>query len=477
MGRVWEAEKDGSRVALKVFACGKDASDFLLTRFRAEAPLVARLNHPGIVRVRDWGVDAETQAPYFAMDLILTAHGEPETLERARRSGDLSLARLTRWYHELAAALAYLHEQGIVHRDVKLENVLLDEADHAVLTDFGVARVFDADLRRELHIDTTFVEGMTTGTCPVMGTYWYIPPEVRAGAPASPASDRYALGVLFFRLLTGVWYEPPEKGVSESSEVAQLKTEPLELLAPFPSFWRTALTPLLTGRVAEGVSCPKAVLKRWGQLFKLMLAAVVLGSLGLGAWLMRGTQSARVAARGPVDGQVVNRCLTVSKSAQVWGKIDCGMVTSLVVRGTMKKIRPNLFENWTNLVTVVFEEGVETIGVSSFNACKSLERVVFPDSLKQLFGYSFGHCDRLREVRFGQNFSFIGKLAFSNCDNLRDLYFAGLPPQGEIERLFKGKSDEVTVHVRPTAVGWPEKWPAGEFGRTVKRDWRGEDVP
>ncbi len=472
MGRVWEAEKDGVRVALKVFMVEHGNRDFLLSRFRAEAPLVAHLNHAGIVRVRDWGVDEATQAPYFAMDLVLNARGEPETLETARRSGDISLARLERWYRELSAALAYLHAQGIVHRDVKLENVLLDAEDHAVLTDFGVARVFDAELRRELQIDTTFIEGETTGTRPVMGTYWYIPPEVRSGAPVSPASDRYALGVLFFRLLTGAWYEPPLKDRTNHSEVADLQAEPLELLAPFPSFWRKELAPLLGASVSEGKR------SRGGKwLFLAIGIGLVSVLLGVGWWCFRHDAGAEMV--GVVqDGCVVNRCMSVSRAAQVWGRIDCGAVTSLVIRASMQTVRPNLFKNWTNLVQVVFEEGVTTIGVAAFNGCCSLERVEFPSSLKRVNGHAFGLCSQLREVRFGANLEYIGRLAFYNCWSLKDVYVSGPPPDGDmLEELFRTTPSELTVHVPPDAAGWPACWPDGYFGRTVKRDWRLADVP
>ena len=227
---------------------------------------------------------------------------------------------------------------------------------------------------------------------------------------------------------------------------------------------------LLTGYAAAGASCSKAASKRWGQSLGFLLVVAVLGGLGLGGWLVWNTRAARAAVRGPEDGQVVDRCLTVSKAAQVWGKIDCGAVTPLVVRGTMQTVRSNLFENWTNLVSVVFEEGVETIGVSSFNACKSLERVVFPDSVKRLCGYAFGHCDRLREVRFGTNFSFIGKLAFSNCGNLQDLYFAGPPPK---RRLGEWAS---CLFLRRLGGGRSRTPRRGrcEGSRTPRRVWTGD---
>ena len=87
------------------------------------------------------------------------------------------------------------------------------------------------ELKDALEVTTTFVEGESTGPRPVMGTYFYLSPAVRAGAPATPESDRYALGVMFFRLLTGMWYEP---GVDVGG-----------MLAPFGDFWRRSIPQLL----------------------------------------------------------------------------------------------------------------------------------------------------------------------------------------------------------------------------------------
>ena len=209
MGTVYEVvDAVGAHLALKLFTGGAKNREFLEKRFRAEAKLLAALDHPHLVKVRDVGLDEATGNPWFTMDLVLNAQGEPETLEDARRRGGILNEQALRWFRDLVGELDYLHAHGIVHRDVKLKNVLIDSAGHAVLSDFGISRIFDDKLRSQLDVTTTFVEGQTTGTRPVMGTYFYLAPEVRAGQPVTPAADGYALGVLFFRFLTGMWYEP-----------------------------------------------------------------------------------------------------------------------------------------------------------------------------------------------------------------------------------------------------------------------------
>lgn len=281
MGTVYEVEDAvGVHVALKLFTGGAKNRDFLEKRFRTEAKLLATLEHPHLVKVRDTGVDESTGDPWFTMDLVLNAVGEPETLEDARRRGDISNEQLLGWYRDLSEELAYLHAHGIVHRDVKLENVLVDGGGHAVLSDFGISRIFDDKLRSRLDVTTTFIEGQTTGTRPVMGTYFYLAPEVRAGRPVTPSADWYALGVLFFRFLTGMWYEPP----AASTEVGGKRaTSPFDLLLAFDSFWQTNLPRLLSDdpklRTVVEVACGTRTRKwmLWLGAGVLVVGAILAG--------------------------------------------------------------------------------------------------------------------------------------------------------------------------------------------------------
>ena len=231
MADVFEVESpDGRRFALKVFRREKESS-FLQERFIAEAKILKTIYHPHVVRVHEYGIDEASGNPWFVMDLVLDADGKPMTLEDARRRGGVADAILQKWFADVKEALVYLHKCGIVHRDVKLENILIDCEGRARLADFGVSRIVDARLRGEIGVNSTFVAGETTGTRPVMGTYFYLTPKTRGGEAATPETDFYALGVAFFRLLTGMWYEPG--------------TSALDLLAPFPAFWRDELPKLL----------------------------------------------------------------------------------------------------------------------------------------------------------------------------------------------------------------------------------------
>lgn len=279
MSEVYEAAaENGRRVAVKVFSVDRPRSEFLKKRFVAEAQILRRLSHPNLVRVWEMGLDAATQRPYYAMDLVLNERGEPMTLETRRRAGALTEEEIERWYREILQAVAYCHAHGVVHRDIKLENVLLNEKGQAILSDFGISRILDKKIRSELQVATTFIEGETTGTKPVMGTYWYLAPEIRKGAPATPASDWYAVGVLFFRLLTGMWYEPG--------------TQAMDLLAPYDRRWRTRLSALLSDDpsarvVSEALSVEAPRLRRVSRLVRLgvcVLLPILAGGAMLVVW-------------------------------------------------------------------------------------------------------------------------------------------------------------------------------------------------
>ena len=151
-------------------------------RFEREARVTAGLGHPHVIEVYDHGVTDDGQA------WIAYAYLPGESLAaRVRRS---SPAEVEAWARELAAALAAVHRAGIVHRDVKPENVLLRGRGEAVLADFGVARVGETE--------TVYTaEGVLLGTPP------YLAPELWRGEAPGPASDQFAWGATFLRVLTG----------------------------------------------------------------------------------------------------------------------------------------------------------------------------------------------------------------------------------------------------------------------------------
>src|SRR6059058_926910 len=154
-----------------------------LERFRREARAVAQLSHPHIVGVIDAGEDEGR--PYIVFECV-----EGETLkERIRRLGRLPIAEAVAYAIEISRALGAAHARHIVHRDVKPQNVLVDEEGSAKVTDFGIARTLD--------------ENGLTADGRVLGTTDYVSPEQALGHDVNGQSDIYSLGIVLYEMLTG----------------------------------------------------------------------------------------------------------------------------------------------------------------------------------------------------------------------------------------------------------------------------------
>ncbi|HEU5405034.1 MAG TPA: protein kinase [Gaiellaceae bacterium] len=172
------------RVAIKILHERYAGDPEYLTRFRTEARSVARLSHPNIVTVIDRGDDAGRQ-------YIVFEHVDGENLkELVRRSGRLPVRRAIELALAVADGLAFAHQEGLVHRDVKPQNVLLSREGEVKVTDFGIARSLE-------------VEHGVTQTGTVLGTGEYLAPEQASGKPVSPATDVYSLGVVLWEMLAG----------------------------------------------------------------------------------------------------------------------------------------------------------------------------------------------------------------------------------------------------------------------------------
>ena len=234
MGAVYEVEhvKLGVHYALKTFTLDDGHVELFRNRFLAEGKVLARLNHPNIARVFDLNYDDAIGVAYFVMDLVHYKDGESYTLADLE-TGGADEDHLIRWFTQMASALDYIHNEGIIHRDIKLNNILLNDRGGVTLSDFGISRFVGDRIRKEVDVARTIVSMGTrqvTGNF-IMGTEGYMGPEIQRGEAATAASDTYALGITFFRLLTGIWYEPG--------------TDALKLLEPFDSAWMEILPRML----------------------------------------------------------------------------------------------------------------------------------------------------------------------------------------------------------------------------------------
>src|SRR5450631_407981 len=187
MAIVWEA-RDGlldRHVAVKVLHPQFAEDPEFLERFRREARAAARLSHPNIVSIYDVGEDVEARTPFIVMELVEGGNLK----DRIRRAAPLADGEIRSIGAAVASTLEYAHKRGLIHRDVKPQNVLIGEDGRPRLTDFGIAQAITSN-------------GLTR-TGAVMGSVQYLAPELARGRPATPQSDLYGLGTVLYEMATG----------------------------------------------------------------------------------------------------------------------------------------------------------------------------------------------------------------------------------------------------------------------------------
>ena len=192
MGVVFLAEdlKHERNVAIKVLAPELTADAKIVERFDREARTAAALQHPGIVAIHEAG--SEQGLHYFVMQYV-----DGQTLDDLLASrSPLPIDVVTRVLREAAAALGYAHRQGVVHRDVKPANIIIDSTGRTLLADFGISKVVNAKG------DATTVRKLTQ-TGGIVGTPHYMAPEHALGQDVDGRTDQYALAVVGFHMLAG----------------------------------------------------------------------------------------------------------------------------------------------------------------------------------------------------------------------------------------------------------------------------------
>jgi len=214
MGTVFEALQENPRrpVAIKVIK-GGDASETAVSRLKYEAQMLARLRHPGIAEIYEAGTydDHGTEVPYFAMEYIPNA----KTITEYAKQRKLSVDERLELFIQVCDAVNSGHQKGVVHRDLKPDNILVDSHNRVRVIDFGLARATDSDLRQT---------NVQTEVGQIIGSLQYMSPEQfeADSSDLDTRSDVYSLGVVLHELLSGTLpYDLKAKKVYEIASIVR----------------------------------------------------------------------------------------------------------------------------------------------------------------------------------------------------------------------------------------------------------------
>lgn len=235
MGDVYQAVdvETGNAVAAKIMRPTAEDPLNALLRFQQEGAVLSTLNHPNIVRVLGTFLDGDTAC-------IIMEFLEGRDLSQILHTDDLPLERVKTIGLQTADALAYAHVKGIIHRDIKPDNVIVMGNDHVKVADFGIARI--------LRPGTV----LNTATGISIGTPIYMAPEQIEGQPVDARSDVYSLGVVLYHMVTG---RPPFQGESVLSiaykQVHEAPVPPRDIIPDLPEGWQSLILKALAKHAAD----------------------------------------------------------------------------------------------------------------------------------------------------------------------------------------------------------------------------------
>ena len=279
MGKVYLAVERAydRRVALKITDPVADLSDEELRRFEAEANSMKQLTHQNIIQVYAYGIIGNRQ--YIAMRLV----DGPTLREKIRRGGRLEAPQVVDYAKQIARGLLFAHRKGVVHRDVKPSNILIDEDDRLVISDFGISYRMDGGER-------------LTSPGMAMGTPEYMSPEQCQGGKITELSDLYSFGIILYEMIAG---EPPFTGPNPMSTAYKQVHDAPPALSEVRSGFPAQLSEIVSRCLAKE---PDRRYQSMGEVLKA-LDGVQFGAVDnlhkkLSAWGKESLEGGRLKRKG-----------------------------------------------------------------------------------------------------------------------------------------------------------------------------------
>ena len=354
--------------------------------FLAEARRVARLKHDSIVPVHDVGVDGDTC-------YIVTEYVEGGSLADKLVSGKVPRERALRWVSEIADALEYAHLSGVIHRDVKPANILIDHHGRAKLADFGIA-----------HSATK-----TGDFAPSLGTLRYMSPEQLEGKPSDHRSDLYSLGVVLYEVLTGrIPYSSSEPNILRKEIVLGKPSDwPTDFPKDIREICQKALSTSPHQRHASsaqfGAELRRVESGRRGGIVWPWIAVLIAIPV-IAASLVLATRPTAPVSSAPVDEDAQYADLPANPADDFQYEIVDGTVkiTRFIGSATVVKI-PDTIE----------DKPVTVIGGKSFSQSRDFTAVILPTTTKTIESEAFFNCPWLRHITIPEGVTRIDEGAFA----------------------------------------------------------------
>ena len=374
--------------------------------FLAEARRAARLKHDGIVPVYDVGTDGDTV-------FIVSEYLEGGSLADRLTQGTIDPDDAVRWVTEIADALEYAHLNGVIHRDVKPANIVIDHHGRSKLTDFGIAQ-----------------SASKSGSfAPSLGTLRYMAPEQLQGTSADHRSDIYSLAVVLYEALTGrVPYSSFEPNVLRREIVHGRPAAVDELPSTLRPICEKALSKSPHQRhpsAAQFASELRQASLRHGSIpWQALIAIPVLAALIAGGYFLLPFRAGFTSLTTPTDDSEPHSDFeyTLSSEGATITRYD-GQSTNIVIPEQIDgrpvvAIGSDAFNGRHFIKDIRFPKTIIGIGNASFCGCNDLQSLDLPPQLRHIGFNAFQFCVYLKQVEIPASVTKIGGVVFFGCRNI-----------------------------------------------------------